>query len=152
MVQLTVEDLDKRECRACGKPLRLARHKTGRYAYLCGSCKLERRRARRKKYQFEHFQKVKNDRLEVLRVLGERCYLCERPKIRLELHHRAYEADSVRPEVYKKDRTRGWIGIIKEARNHPERFALLCNSCHKSVTWIEKAPNILTRLNQLFST
>jgi len=152
MVQLTLEDLASRECRSCGKPLHIERrHSTGRYPFLCSSCRLARKGARRKKTHFARLQRIKEQRSSVLRSLGSKCFVCGLPKQRLELHHRFYEADSVTPEKYHAGHQSGWEKIIREATNHPERFALLCNSCHKFVTWIERQPAMLVRLNQILN-
>ena len=150
MVQLTLEDLADRECRSCGKPLHLERRNSaGRYPFLCSSCGLARNRDRHKKQSFARLERIKEQRLSVLRSLGSKCFVCGLPKQRLELHHRFYEADSVTPAKYHDRPQGGWEKIIKEATDHPERFALLCHSCHKFVTWIEKDKEVLARLEKV---
>lgn len=149
MVQLTIEAITRTECRGCGRRFDFVKAKRGRYRYLCDSCREERRIARKKKETIARFQRISDEREGVLRVMGAKCGVCGKPKKRLELHHKIYEADSVDTKEYRQNRTKGWIGILREARAHPERFALLCNSCHKFVTWIEREPEILARLNEL---
>jgi len=149
LVQFIVEGVDRSKCRSCGKELNLVKHKTGRYRYLCDACRIERHRASRSRTRSARFQRIKDERLGVLKALGGKCQVCGRAKNRLELHHKVYEDGSVRPEVYKANHTKGWIATIVEARTHPERFAILCNSCHKFVTWVEREPEILDRLNAI---
>jgi DNA-directed RNA polymerase subunit M/transcription elongation factor TFIIS len=148
LVQFVVEGEDRGTCRSCGRTLKVAKHKKGRYRYLCDSCRIERLNARRSKHRVAYFQRIKDERQAVLKALGGKCHVCGRPKTRLELHRKACGEDGVR-EVYKRNHTKGWIETMREARTHPERFAILCNSCHKFVTWIEREPEILARLNEI---
>lgn len=101
------------------------------------------------KYWLASSQGIKDQRQVVLKALGGKCRICGRVKNRLELHHKIYAEESVKPEAYKKNHTKGWIATMNEARAHPERFAILCNSCHKFVTWVEREPEILVRLNDM---
>jgi len=62
----------------------------------------------------------------VLQNLGGKCIRCGTKK-RLHLHHVKYEKDSARwvegkPDPYNERE--------KEAYEHPERFQLLCVTCH----------------------
>jgi len=154
MVQLSIGEVEGRHCRSCGRDLRLTRHRVGRYPYLCDSCRTERRRARRMKYQGTYLDRIKEDRLRLLSLLGAKCALCGRPKQRLELHRKmtAESGDTTQQGGASRSRGRGWITTINEAKVHPERFAFLCNSCHKFVTWMENKPDVFSRLRLLVPT
>ena len=69
--------------------------------------------------------KFTNNREEVLQNLGGKCVKCG-AKLRLHLHHIKYEKDSVRWNDKSDDSKR-----VKEALEHPERFELLCVTCHE---------------------
>jgi len=62
----------------------------------------------------------------VLQNLGGKCVKCCTKK-RLHLHHVKYEKDSARWVEGKHD---PYNAREKEAYEHPERFQLLCVSCH----------------------
>ena len=62
----------------------------------------------------------------VLQNLGGKCVNCGTKK-RLHLHHVKYEKDSARWVEGKHD---PYNAREKEAYEHPERFELLCVTCH----------------------
>ena len=69
-------------------------------------------------------------RNSVLALLGNKCVNCGTVE-RLQLHHKYYAQDSIRPKssepgYHSKQRN-------LEALNHPERFMLLCLSCHNHI-------------------
>lgn len=69
-------------------------------------------------------------RSQALQILGGKCQECGRTD-KLQLHHRYYAKDSIRPKVHRECGNRT-IKRGKEAIAHPERFELLCLSCHNS--------------------
>lgn len=76
-------------------------------------------------------------RAEVLKNLGNECYVCGAGGCKLDLHHVEYhESESAYPRNGS-----GWsrIARVREAHAHPERFRLLCPSCHEVVTHIGEA-------------
>ena len=67
---------------------------------------------------------------QALDLLGGRCQDCGTLN-RLQLHHKYYAKDSIRPKVHRECGNQT-VKRTKEAITHPERFALLCLSCHNS--------------------
>lgn len=62
--------------------------------------------------------------------LGGVCKNCN-TKNGLQLHHQYYAKDSIRQKVHNECGNQT-VKRVKEAILHPERFALLCLSCHNS--------------------
>jgi len=69
-----------------------------------------------------------NMRNEAYQQLGEICQGCGTDK-NLQLHHRYYAKDSIRPKVHNESGNQT-VKRVREAIQHPERFQLLCLSCH----------------------
>ena len=63
-------------------------------------------------------------RKQALQNLGGKCVKCG-SKDKLHLHHIKYAKDSVRWNDKSDD-----VKRVKEALEHPERFELLCVTCH----------------------
>ena len=73
-------------------------------------------------------------RQKAISLLGGKCEICE-DKNRLEFHHLYYAIDS----------RKATAGIHKEVLQYPERFQLLCATCHRIITWIKKDMNGLNK-------
>ena len=64
-------------------------------------------------------------RAEALKILGNKCKKCGITE-KLHLDHIYYAVDSIRTE------DKNAFGRINECLKHPERFQILCASCHMS--------------------
>jgi len=106
---------------------------------------------RKKKYDRKHgqtkYQKYKEERKEVLESMGNCCEICGHTGV-LHLHHKWYDEKSDYPRT-----SNGWSRIrrVREAKAEPEKFALLCNRCHRSVHWAAENKNKLLKLLSLYS-
>jgi hypothetical protein len=81
-------------------------------------------------------------------VFGGKCNLCDTTKgnpCHYHLHHLVYVGDYHYPRNTKFQWTREQR--VKEATAHPERFMLLCESCHRAIT--RSGSYFLTRLQPL---
>ncbi len=77
------------------------------------------------KYPYYNYIKLRKRCLE---LLGGMCQMCKRVD-KLQLHHNYYAKDSIRPKVHRESGNQT-KKRMKEAISHPERFSLLCLSCH----------------------
>lgn len=80
----------------------------------------------KKRYQEHREEKAKEVQIikqTVRNNLGNKCTTCGITE-KLQLHHKFYAEDSVKPQQHSFNRF--W-----EAFKHPERFKLLCPLCHK---------------------
>ena len=77
----------------------------------------------------ENFRK--RTRAKAFAILGSKCQECGTEK-KLQLHHKYYAPDSIYPKTHNES---GWTGSLraKEAIAHPERFMVVCLSCHNSI-------------------
>lgn len=64
-------------------------------------------------------------------IHGSECHLCKSKK-RLQLHHMYYAPDSVRPKSHNENGSMT-LKRKQEAIDHPERFLLVCLSCHNKI-------------------
>ena len=95
----------------------------------------------KKAYDAEHQRKLyavyKEQRQALEEQFGNVCYLCNQSKRKcFHLHHRVYhptESDYPRNSRSMHVRRKR----LKEAQDHPERFSLLCPTCHKLITILE---------------
>jgi len=83
-------------------------------------------------------------------ALSAVCVKCQRCNVKdnLQLHHKYYAKDSIRPKVHREagnQTLKRW----KEAVLHPERFQVLCLSCHNTVGKKGK-PNKIIDISSLF--
>ena len=62
---------------------------------------------------------------EALEILGNECFICKTQQ-KLELHHVIYAEDSV-----KSGESGHSLKRIEEALAYPDRFLLLCRTCHR---------------------
>lgn len=94
-----------------------------------------------REYQRKRAEKVYKNfherRFKIFELLGNECQLCKEPaKKGFHLHHVEYHSiESNYPRNSKSMVTR--LKRLKEAEEHPERFALLCNRCHSVLEWIK---------------
>lgn len=84
----------------------------------------------------------KNLRQKVIENLGGKCQDCGTTE-KLQLHHRYYAKDSIRPKVHNEAGNQT-VRRVKEAIAHPERFSLLCLSCHNRKE--PRLPNLKPRV------
>ena len=88
---------------------------------------------RKLRYDREHSKKqyhnYKIERTLLIEEFGGCCEICSDTD-QLHFHHKYYDEHSNYPRT-----TNGWSRIkrIREAKQFPEKFALLCNSCHSTV-------------------
>ena len=84
------------------------------------------------KYRKRLTNQQKNLRLKIrkiaVKLTGKECHFCNTTE-KLHLHHLWYEPDSV-----KSNATGSTTERIREAIRNPERFVLLCISCHSKLT------------------
>ena len=138
MVQLFFEGLPKNKCRLCGKELDKKSHVKGRYKVYCDDCKAKTKREYAEKWR----ERLASQRKELIRVLGGKCAVCLKPKKRLEIHRKLYVQGGEMIKLTRKN----YANFMAEALRNPEKFSLLCSSCHKFVSWIEKDLSVLERL------
>lgn len=107
----------------------------------------------KKEYDAAHQRKLyaeyreRRDKLEA--SMGNECYLCRQTKrSSFHLHHREYH-----PTESNYPRNSNSMNVrrkrLKEAEDHPERFALLCPTCHRMVTALEFGDIDRERLKEL---
>jgi len=79
---------------------------------------------------------------KAIQNLGGKCTDCGATEY-LHLHHITYAKDSVRASDKSDDSRRA-----KEAFEHPERFMLLCKTCHMKLHDIRNKPRKVRRLTK----
>ena len=94
-------------------------------------------------------------RSEIKEILGDKCYICQKaPRRGWTAHHIAYEAGGVHYARSPSYHTGGakWgsndyaLALVKEVREHPDRFVPLCARHHFSITrMLNVAPDTLER-------
>jgi predicted HNH restriction endonuclease len=101
-----------------------------------------------REYDKRKYEKYKQERKEVLESMGNCCEVCGLFGGQLHLHHKYYDEKSDYPRT-----SNGWSRIrrVREAKAEPEKFALLCNKCHKSVHWAVQNKDKLLKLLSLYS-
>lgn len=93
-------------------------------------------------------EKIKLKRIQIASLFGGKCYICQK-KIRkgFSFHHISYRYK----ELIHSDFT-SWIGyneyVLPIIQRIPEKFALLCNKCHRLVS-IMQAIKSDTRFERL---
>ena len=101
---------------------------------------------RKKEYDRQRAKKLyeeyKKKRTELLIKFGSKCFVCEEREGDLHFHHLEYG------EYGKYGHASMWRRIQhnKEIEEFPERFKLLCNSCHSIVTILTKRKDLLQKL------
>ena len=80
-------------------------------------------------------------------ILGDRCYCCGKVSGKLDLHHLTY------PKGKLSKGNAGFFRRMKEAKENPSNFRLLCPSDHRMVTLLtvrkERIPRILEVLRDM---
>lgn len=92
---------------------------------------MQRPKARTTEYwRWEYHKKVNRLREKIKEIFGEKCQKCGSTN-KLQLHHKYYASDSIRP----RNSEPGYVSLSrkKEAIEHPERFVLLCITCHNKI-------------------
>ena len=69
-------------------------------------------------------------RLDIIKMLGERCSICHSDKGQLHIHHMCYMPDDIIYDNYPKNRLKYYIDLYDVVVRELWRFRLLCNSCH----------------------
>jgi 5-methylcytosine-specific restriction endonuclease McrA len=87
-------------------------------------------------YSAERYVKFREEKTAISRDLfGGKCSLCGRTDgyEKFHFHHVLYHDED---SAYKRNSKALWTRLlrVKEAQAHPERFVLLCQSCHRLVT------------------
>lgn len=108
------------------------------HRYLQMSLSKQKEKERHHKYYLAHKEQMlkqckewdKKIKEEARQKLGGKCQRCG-TKEKLQLHHKYYAKDSVRSTQHESGRPS--VNRAKEALKHPERFSLLCLSCHNSI-------------------
>lgn len=104
-----------RKCLVCDKTLDIKKSGFGRYCKYCKVCWSKRNC---------QFRKERRDKLRM--KFGGKCSKCGYNKClsALQFHH----DDSSGKKDYNNNGD--WRASIKEIKEHPERFSLLCANCH----------------------
>jgi len=98
----------------------------------------QKEKTRHHQYYLDHKEKMNKQSIQwdktikqkAIENLGGKCKRCG-IKENLQLHHKYYAKDSIRPTQHESGRAT--VNRAKESLEHPERFNLLCLSCHNSV-------------------
>lgn len=77
-------------------------------------------------------------RIDLIQRFGGCCFKCRCTK-NLQLHHKYYAKHSIRPKVHNENGQQTQKRI-KESLSNPERFQLLCLSCHNSLQPRRRSP------------
>jgi hypothetical protein len=90
-----------------------------------------------RKNQKRIYAKYKEDRQKIVSLLGNKCCVCDKDRKYLHLHHIKYDEHSNYPRT-----SNGWSRIrrVKEALLYPEKFRLVCPTCHHIIHKIENFP------------
>ena len=78
-----------------------------------------------------YYKKTQELKLKITTIFGAKCELCKSNK-NLQLHHVIYGPDSIRPQSHNENGSHS-LKRKQEAINHPERFLLICLSCHNKI-------------------
>ena len=115
--------------------------------------------ARMKVEDYPHYHKIITERIQRHRAryrerakaihakLGGRCFVCERPDVKLELHHLSYP--NGKPEQGDHGGTVRWEQRIREAEKNPENFRSLCYVCHLAASVSRGKLDRLDKLREL---
>lgn len=103
----------------------------------------KRDKERQKRNRAAWFQRWKEKRNELIQQFGGKCQICGYAK-RVEFHHRIYAEDSASGTGRSST-----VRSTKEAIKHPERFILLCHSCHRTIHIFSDNENAWRTLKEL---
>jgi len=93
------------------------------------------------KYRILGKQRLSPHRQKVRTLFGNVCNFCGTTGLQLELAHKEYAADSIKPD-YKGGGQPAYLARVREALNHPERFYFLCRPCHGAFDQVKKVTGI----------
>lgn len=79
-------------------------------------------------------------RLDIVEMLGGRCNICRRDKVKLHIHHMCYVPDDVIYDNYPRNRPKYYVDLYPLVCDNPDRFRLLCGSCHMVMGKMERHP------------
>lgn len=81
----------------------------------------------KKSYYYKEVERLKKI---IKEIFGSKCMICKSIK-NLQLHHEYIASDS----IPGKDNEHGWDTVKRkrEAVKYPERFLLICLSCHNTI-------------------
>ena len=80
-------------------------------------------------------------RLEIVEMLGGRCNVCHRDKVKqLQIHHMCYVPDDIIYDNYPKNRPKYYVDLYDVVVRERWRFRLLCGGCHMVMGKMEKHP------------
>lgn len=79
-------------------------------------------------------------KLEIVNMLGRRCNICRRDKVKLYIHHMCYVPDDVIYDNYPKNRPKYYVDLYDVVVRERGRFRLLCSSCHMIMGKMERYP------------
>lgn len=77
-------------------------------------------------------------KLDIVRMLGGRCVICRRDKVKLYIHHMCYVPGDIIYANYPKNRPKYYIDLHGVVVREQERFRLLCDSCHMILGRMER--------------
>ncbi len=80
-------------------------------------------------------------RLEIVEMLGGRCNICQRDKIKLHIHHMCYVPGDIIYDNYPKNRPKYYVDLYDVIVREQWRFRLLCGSCHMIMGKMEQYPH-----------
>ena len=78
-----------------------------------------------------YYKKTQELKSKITKIFGSNCELCKSDK-NLQLHHVIYGPDSIRPKSHNENGSQS-LKRKQEAVDHPERFLLICLSCHNKI-------------------
>lgn len=78
-----------------------------------------------------YYKKTQELKLKITTLFGSECQLCKSNE-NLQLHHVIYGPDSIRPKTHNENGSRS-LKRKQEAVDYPERFLLICLSCHNKI-------------------
>ena len=79
-------------------------------------------------------------RREIAEMLGGRCNICRRDKVTLHIHHMCYVPGDVIYDNYLRNLQKYYVDLYPLVSDNPDRFRLLCGSCHMVMGNMEKHP------------
>ena len=79
-------------------------------------------------------------KLEIVEMLGGRCNICQRDKVKLHIHHMCYVPGDIIYDNYPKNRPKYYVDLYGVVVRERWRFRLLCGSCHMVMGKMERHP------------
>ena len=110
----------------------------------CKTMASDKRNPATKKPWYVSFMNKKRD---LIRSMGECCYLCGAREGQFELHHLTYINGN--PYRERGSTNKAWKETCEEAIAQPDNFRLLCRGCHSTVTHLTRTKLDLARFSEL---